>query len=291
MQAVNFLVFSALLVHTTALSSRSAVLPKMDAIASQLAKTQLTFQVAIGDTKNSFPLNDLTVELDTGRASRSKQQQQQSKADCTGLFEANLVQDPYFINTQGQQRVGLQDCDWRVVWNNNHPYGFLVCSMHVPMAVQRTSGAVLDRGRTFLYHRLWSKPSLEYERQRRVSIQARAGTFRGERDDLVQKLATNEPNNTNVWTKLKTYGQAYTAARNLWDSGWRGAKFTPMYDDQVLELSANVIVSTRGRVFRVAEWSKDFRVREDDLLFLGEDQCRDLAYIGECRVDFAKVSS
>lgn len=266
-----------------ALSSTRISLPTLPTLAQQLFGTQLTFQVAIGSTENPFQMQQLGVELSDKTLAGAT-----NKADSTILYETETQEQPYYINVEGKQVVNLQNSGWQATWKQNSPHGFLICSFDSPTALQRTSeGAVLEEGRFFLYHRMWSTQTLEWERMRRKAIQARAGKHLGDRDSLVKKL--QEENDDNMWTKLNTYGQAYQANNKFRDSGMRGAKFTPLYDDQVLEVTSDCILSTRGRVFRQAEWQRDFMVREEDLLFIGEDVSKEMAYIGESRVDFSKT--
>lgn len=260
-----------------------SVLPKLTDLAPRLHGTQLDYKVAIGSPANPFQMQGLRVELSGSKAGEDPSKSGASRS--TGLYETIQNNDgPYYINTGGEQTVNLRCGRWEVNWRNKCPHGFLVASFDLPESVRRTDeGAVLEAGRFFIYHRVWSEQTLERERSRRKAIEEKASKHFWDRDRLVKKLQEGE--DSNVLRKLKTYSQAYKAQNDYRESGLLGARFVPLFAEQVLELvPEDCIMSTRGRVFRKAEWQKDVLVREEDLLFLGEEVGKEMAYIGESSV-------
>ena len=158
---------------------------------------------------------------------------------------------------------------WEIVWAPKSPHGILACSFVSEEDLKRSEeGSSLKAGRFFMYHRVWTRDTLESERQRRREIQAVAAQSLSQRDEKVQTLQSDEEN---FASKAKAYAEAVKSMNDYHSSGMKEARFIPLYDDQVLEISPECIVSTRGLIYQ----------REE----------RDLVQIGDSRVDFLKQAT
>lgn len=242
--------------------------PPLDPLASNIYGTKLTFRIAVGNSQETpFQLSGINVEFGT--------QKHLSKSGSTGIHNAILLQpQPYYVNEQGQQNIELIQGGWEISWGKGSPHGHLVTSFISPKPLQRTSnGDILDAGRFFMQHRVWTKTTLESERQRRRSIQDEASKYLIDRDTKITEIIDEE--NTNPLSKVVSYGQAVQSMNNYRMTGLQEARFIPFYDEQVIQLNTNCIVSTRGQLFQTLT----------NNLLGGVGKQREIIKIGECRVD------
>jgi len=221
----------------------SVSLPDLQTLSPALYQTKLNFRVAVGDPEEPFQMQGLHVEL--GSRCRTP------KRYSTGLHEAQMLGDdtskPFFVNRDGRQTVHLEHGGWEVMWRKPSPHGHLVCSFVNPTRLKRNE-ATFQAGRFFMYHRCWTKATLESERKRRRRLQAEASKFLNDRDQKVKKITEEEGN---ALEKVVSYGQAARSMNQYRTLGLKEAQFIPLYDDQVLELTPDCIVSTRGLIFMV----------------------------------------
>ena len=196
-------------------------------------------------------------------------QQTSLRKRSTGIHVADLLQTPFFVNDKGEQRVALQDGAWEVTWGPKSPHGHLTCSFVATEAYRRNDQATstLEQGRFFMYHRVWTLATLESERQRRRKIQSEAAKYHDERDQKIREITDVQGN---IGSKVLSYAQAARSMNEYRSLGVREASFVPLYDDQVLVLEPNCILSTRGQIFQMSQRSNNNRPE----------------YIGESRVDF-----
>lgn len=250
--------FLLLVIATTACFALTA--PELGDLAPRLYSTQLNYRVAVGSKDTPFQMKDLHVEL-TG-------QKQLAKKGSTGIHDASLLREPSFVNDRGEQTVDLKNGGWEIVWAKASAHGHLSCSFVNSETVQRNDDATLEAGRFFMYHRVWTKASLESERERRRKIQAEAAKKIDERDQKLKKV-TDE--NENVGSKVLSYAQAAKSMNDYYTSGYKEALFIPLYDDQVLELTPECIVSTRGLIYKI-EKGKPEKIGESRVDFLVRKQ-------------------
>ena len=244
--------------HAFVVPTHSLTIPPLADLAPQLASTTLTYQVAVGSKETPFQMKGMNVELSgTCRT---------SKAGSTGIYEANLLRSPWFISQRGEQTVDLTDGGWEVVWPKASPHGHLVCSFVSSQTVKRNEEASLEAGRFFLCHRVWTRQTLQSERERRREIQSKAAVYLDERDKKIKKITDEDGS---VGEKVVSYAQAARSVNKYRTLGYKETLFIPLYDEQVLEISDDCIVSTRGMVYRI-------------------DNNRRLKRIGDSRVDFLK---
>ena len=130
-----------------------------------------------------------------------------------------------------------------------------------------TEAGVLEAGRFFMQHRVWTEETLKSERMRRKEIQDEAAELLTQRDKKLEEYLDEE---SNPLTKVVSYGQAARTMNKVYTSGLKESLFVPYYDDQVIRLSLDCIVSTRGLIFKSG--------------------LRELEQIGESRVDLYKGS-
>eukprot|EP00546_Thalassionema_frauenfeldii_P014706 CAMPEP_0178930110 /NCGR_PEP_ID=MMETSP0786-20121207/21030_1 /TAXON_ID=186022 /ORGANISM="Thalassionema frauenfeldii, Strain CCMP 1798" /LENGTH=151 /DNA_ID=CAMNT_0020606555 /DNA_START=358 /DNA_END=814 /DNA_ORIENTATION=- len=117
--------------------------------------------------------------------------------------------------------------------------------------LKRNDDTTLDAGRFFLHHRVWSNDSLESERERRRTIQSQASIALKERDEVVKKIVDEDES---AFNKVISYGKAAKSMNNFRSSGLEEARFTPLFDSQVLELvPRDCILSTRGLIYKMSE--------------------------------------
>ena len=229
-------------------------------VAPTLYSNRLNYRVAVGNKETPFQMKDMHVELSSNRQTPPRQQKQ-----TTGVHDATLLRQPTFVNENGEQVVELEKGGWELQWTKESPHGFLVCSFVSPVDVQRNDDAKLDAGRFFLYHRVWNTATLASERERRTKIQAEAAKSLDERDQKIKEI-TDEGNKDNLG-KVVSYAKAAKSMNDYRGSGMREAVYIPLHDHQVLKLTPDCIVSSRGLVYKQLENRKS-------------------AYIGESRVDF-----
>ena len=234
-------------------------IPNLTALAAQLAQTKLNYYIAVGSKEAPFQMKDMHVCLDGARQTR--------KADSTGIHEATLLQAPTYINRDGQQAVPLQHGGWEVVWSASSPHGHLACSFVSAERVQRNPDAALQAGRFFVYHRVWTVATLATERQRRKQIQSAAASYLEQRDQKLQTVADNE---ANVGDKVVSYAQAARSMNEYYSLGYKETLYIPLYDNQVIALTPECIVSTRGMVYKA-------------------DDQRRMQYIGDSRVELLQT--
>jgi hypothetical protein len=126
-----------------------------------------------------------------------------------------IVQNPWYVNNDGQQTVVLQNGGWQVQWSRTSAHGFLVCSFVPTSNYQRNDDdddddssrdkkkndkdkdndtddtakySKLEKGvRFFIYHRIWTSATLASERARRRAIQITAAKALQERDVQLQQ--------------------------------------------------------------------------------------------------------
>jgi hypothetical protein len=228
-------------------------------LGAHVYSKKLNFRVAVGNKEEPFQMKDMHVEL-TGSLKTPKR-------SSTGIHTANLLRPPYYIDQKGEQAVALQNGGWEIVWGKKSPHGHLTCSFVSLHEVRRTDeGAKLEAGRFFLNHRVWTRETLESERERRRQIQAEAAKHIDERDKRIREITDEE---TSLGSKVVSYAQAAKSMNDYWVSGYNEALYIPLYDDQVLELAPDLILSTRGEVFKI--------------------NGRNAECIGQSRVEFLKL--
>ena len=81
----------------------------------------------------------------------------------------------------------------------------------------------------------------------------------------------------NVASKVVSYAQAADSMNKFYQSGYKDALYIPLYDDQIIPLCDDCIMSTRGQVYKVGDKGRletigDSRV---DLLVDDEDSDRE----------------
>lgn len=246
---------SGLLLATALSTCHSFVIPDLSDLGPRLFSNQLKFRVAVGDKKTPFQMKDLHVELSgDGAAPLDK---------STGYHDAKVLKKPFFIDSKGEQFVELENGKWEVQWAKGSPHGLLVCSFLSPKEAQRTDDAKLEAGRFFMYHRVWTTETLASERERRLEIQAEAAIYLNDRDQKVKVITDEE---TNVGSKVINYAKAAKSMSDYRNSGYKESLFIPLYDTQVLPLTPDCIVSSRGMIYKAVGKKPE--------------------YIGESRVDF-----
>lgn len=252
--------FLILIVPTTAVQGLFLQNPiDLAKLAPTLYSNRLNYRVAVGDKETPFQMKDMHVELSSNRKTPPRQNQ------TTGVHDATLLRQPTFVNDSGEQGVPLEKGGWELQWTKESPHGFLVCSFVSPVEVQRNDNAKLETGRFFMYHRVWNTATLASERERRTKIQAEAAKSLDERDQKIKEI-TDEDNKDNIG-KVVSYAQAAKSMNDYRGSGMKEAVYIPLHDHQVLELTPDCIVSSRGLVYKQLENRRS-------------------AYIGESRVDF-----
>lgn len=244
-----------------AASRKPKQLPDLKQLAPTIYGNKLNYRVAVGDKETPFQMKNLHVELSA--ACKTPQSRR-----STGIHDATVLQNPTFINDNGLQTVQLLNGGWQVNWNvRSDPHGFVVCSFVTPQDFQRNENAKLEKGRFFMYHRCWTTSTLASERERRIQIQQEAAKALGDRDEKIKEITDEQGS---VASKVVSYAKAAKSMNDYRASGMKEASYIPLYDHQVLELTPDCIVSSRGLVYKV------------------DANGRRLAYIGESRVDFLK---
>lgn len=239
-----------------------ALQPNLAKLAPRVYSEKLNYRVAVGPKETPFQLNKLHVELSNNLRTTKKR--------STGIHEARILRRPSFINNKGEQIVNLHQGGWEITWSPKSPHGFLACSFVVDEQVQRNEEAKLEAGRFFMYHRVWTQKTLASERERRKKVQAEAATFLKERDEKVKEI-TDEENN-NLGSKVMSYAQAAKSMNNYRTSGYQEVLFIPLYDDQVIELTPDCIVSTRGLIYKIDSSTKSpIQIGESRVDALSED--------------------
>lgn len=233
-------------------------IPKLSDLAPSIYKNQLNYRVAVGDKASPFQMKDLHVELSGNLKAK--------KPSSTGIHDATLLQNPAFVNDQGEQSVALQKGGWELQWQQQSPHGFLVCSFVAPAEIQRNDDAKLEAGRFFMYHRVWTTATLASERERRKEIQSEAARAIDERDQKIKEITDDE---SNLGSKVVSYAKAAKSMNEFRTSGYEEAKYIPLFDHQTLELTSECIVSSRGLIYKAGP-------------------NRQHQYIGESRVEFLK---
>ena len=241
-------------------------LPNLDDLASRIYDTKLNYRVAFGNKENPFTMNGLHVKLESNC--------QTPKKSSTGIHTLSLLSKPWYINENGEQFVQLNNGGWEIGWNTkikDSKHGLLICSLVSPETyTRRTSSSStsqedengleeeiskLEQGRFFITHRVWTKQTLELERERRRKIQNEAAQYLNIRDTKVKEII-DPTNKNNFASKMISYAQATQAKNSYFTSGYAEALYIPLYDDQVLELQQDCIVSTRGEIFQVGKDGK-----------------------------------
>lgn len=172
--------------------------PDMEKLAPQVYSRQLNFRVAVGEQESPFQMKDLHVQLSGYRKT--------PKRFSTGIHTVDLLQQPYFINDQGEQSVTLNSGGWEIFWRKKSPHGHFTCSFVSPEELQRTKeGAVLEAGRFFINHRVWTRETLESERERRRKLQAEAAKHIDDRDKKINEIMDDE---NSLGSKVVSYAQA-----------------------------------------------------------------------------------
>ena len=254
------LLLSLLLRHDNLV--HALTVPRLADLAKQIRNPQLSYQIAVGNKEQPFQMRGLHVQLNHDKAVAA------NNRGTTGIYPAQLLQAPTYVDTKGEQAVELQNGGWQMVWQPGGSHGHLGCSFVNSQAVQRSSeegAASLPQGRFFLYHRTWTAETLASERQRRRDIQAQAATYLQDRDDKIQTIT--DETNTNVGEKVVSYAKAAQSVNKFNQLGYEESLFIPLYDDQVLELAPDCIVSTRGMVYK-------------------QNDKKQMVCIGESRVDW-----
>jgi len=230
-------------------------------LVPQVDSSKLNFRVAVGEKENPFQMKDMVVELNSIPRG--------SKKSSTGVHKATLVQSPNFINDEGEQIVALKEGGWEIRWVAKSPHGHLTCSFVSADDVKRTKdGATLEAGRFFLNHRVWTRETLESERDRRRKIQSEAAQYIDTRDQKIKEITEgddtrnkmNDEAGLNIGSKVVSYAQAAQSMRNYYTSGYQETLYIPLYDDQVLELAPDLILSTRGEIFKVNSRGRPERI-------------------------------
>ena len=233
-------------------------IPNLDDLAPTIYGTKLNYRVAFGDEESPFTMNGLQTELTS--------ELRTSKKSSTGIHTAALLKKPWYIDDKGEQFVDLENGGWEVGWSSKSPHGLLICSFVAPTSLQRNENAKMDSGRFYINHRVWTSTTLESERERRRKIQAEAAQHLDTRDKKIKEIT--DERNTNAASKVVSYAQAADARNKYFTSGYRQALYIPLYDDQVLRVNDQCIISTRGEIFKV------------------DDQSRNAIKVGLSRVDF-----
>jgi len=261
---MDTLLLSLLFSTTLVYNSQALLIPDLSDIVPKLKGSQLDFKVAFGGKENPFQINGVCVKLDGNRRQQSKNKV------SSGIFDAILIDTkPYFITEKGLKEAPLENGGWELRWPQKSPYGILVCSFMVPTDLKRNEDTTLERGRFFMHHRIWSEETLESERERRRAIQSEASIALKERDEQVEKLVDEEES---AFNKVVSYGKAAKSMSNFRSSGLEEARFTPLFDDQVLELVPRAcILSTRGLIYKARSEKK-----------------REMEIAGQSRVDWLK---
>jgi hypothetical protein len=258
---------SLLLSLLTLLPNQSSALietiPRLDTLASRMTggnSNRLNYRIAVGDKEQPFQMKNMHIELTDAISSKKK--------GSTGIHNCNLLQKPTFVNDLGEQSVPLTNGGWEITWAPNSPHGILTCSFIAPEAIKRNDAATLEKGRFFMRHRVWTRKTIESERDRRRSIQSEAAKFLDERD---QKITQITDTNDSLASKTWSYAQAAKSMNSYYDLGVYDASFVPLYDDQVLELLRDdCIVSSRGQVFKVQN-------RREGPVYVGESRVESLS--------------
>ena len=244
----------------TTVTAMALTLPNLDDLASRIYDTKLKYRVAFGNKDSPFTMNGLHVQLDSHC--------QTPKQSSTGIHTLSLLSKPWYINDKGEQLVQLDNGGWEISWNTkirDSKHGLLICSFVSPETYTRTSRdssgddennnesdnneiSKLQQGRFFISHRVWTKETLELERDRRRKIQNEAAQYLNIRDTKVKEIMDSD--NKNVGSKILSYAQATQAKNSYFTSGYAQALYIPLYDDQVLQLQEDCIVSTRGEIFQ-----------------------------------------
>ena len=257
------------LAASSSAAAASAATPNLKTLASAVYKTKLNYRIAVGNKETPFQMKDMHVELSStlktppGGSSRT-----------TGIHDAALLSYPYYINEDGEQFVALERGGWELQWSKSSPHGFLVVSFVTPETVQRNNNnnnkdaAQLTKGRFFMYHRVWTRESLTSERERRKLIQSEAAKLLDDRDSNIRDITDND-HKSNL-DKVVSYARAAKSMNEYRTSGMKEAVYIPLYDNQVLELTNDCIVSTRGLIYKDVTTTRRTPP----------------AYLGESRVDF-----
>lgn len=235
-------------------------MPNLQHLAPQIYKTKLNYRVAFGDKETPFTMNGLHVQLESDN--------QVPKTSSTGIHMAELLTKPWYIKDEGQCLVELENGGWEIGWNPESPHGILTCSFYSQNEIQRNENAKMEAGRFFINHRVWTKQTLQSERQRRLKIQEYAAKHLAERDQRIKEIVDDE---SNMGSKVVSYAQAAQARNKYFKSGHRESLYVPLYDDQVLELTPDCIVSTRGEIFKMDYRKRPQKIGLSRLDFLEEE--------------------
>lgn len=249
-----------LLIVSVSLHSPSdalAAVPNLDELAPKIFSQRLNYRVAVGSEDAPFQFKDLHVELGSN--------QMTPKPYSTGIHDIDLLQKPFYVNWRGKQDVTLENGGWELIWQQKSPHGFLACSFVSPEKVKRTKDAVLEAGRLFMYHRVWTEETLASERERRLKIQEEVAEKFKDRDAYFQKLADDKEN---VGSKVMSYAKAAKSMNEYYTSGYEESLFVPYYDDQVLKIDKSCIVSTRGLVYKTNDKGEAVKIGDSRVEFL-----------------------
>ena len=249
-----------LLIVSVSLHSPSealAAVPNLDELAPKIFRQRLNYRVAVGSEDTPFQFKDLHVELGSN--------QMTPKPYSTGIHDIDLLQKPFYVNWRGKQDVTLEKGGWELIWQQKSPHGFLACSFVSPEKVKRTKDAVLEAGRFFMYHRVWTEETLASERERRLKIQEEVAEKFRDRDAYFQKLADDKEN---VGSKVMSYAKAAKSMNEYYTSGYEESLFVPYYDDQVLKIDERCIVSTRGLVYKTNDKGEAVKIGDSRVEFL-----------------------
>jgi len=255
---------AVLVVVAVGLHSRSdalAAVPDLYEVAPKIFARRLNFRVAVGSEDAPFQFKDLYVELGSKRMA--------AKPYSTGIYSVDLLQKPFYVNRRGKQDVTLENGGWELNWQKKSPHGFLACSFVSPEQVKRTEDAVLDAGRFFMYHRVWTKETLASERERRLKIQEEVAEKLKDRDAYFQKLADEKEN---VGSKAMSYAKAAKSMNEYYTSGYEESLYVPYRDEQVLKIDDSIIVSTRGLVYKTNAKGKTVKIGDSAVEFLESKQ-------------------
>lgn len=274
MKTIYETILALLTFAASAATTHALTVPKLSDLATALQGTKLSYRAAIGRSGPSssesvsqqpFQMKDMKVELSRNRPYAKKQ-------GSTGVYDALLEEMPYYVDGTGRQRVDLGSGRWEINWDERggSPHGFLACGFVSPRAFRRTEdGTALEEGRFVMLHRVWTEQTLASERKRRREIQNEAARHLRDRDVKVAKM--QQEGGGGAWSRMKSYGQAVSAMNRYHDSGYKEALFIPLYDEQVLELAQDCIVSTRGLVYKI-EKSSNLIAETNEMIQIGESR-------------------
>ena len=229
---------------------RTQIRPGLKELADAQIEKKLKIMMDIGkeEAQSRFAVHDLIFALQNHPAEKGSSvalpgSDGPHRTLSSGARSLNLIKEGHYITAAGMQLIHSFKGCWEMIWRKDASAGAFLCGFEIPEDYKRND-ATLPKGRIYLSFPIWTKEGLDFARQEKVRIMARAKMFLDEKNEELKRYQEA----TNLLQKALHYRNAYEATEKYWLQPVKSMQQVPD-ENEVVELQDDLLLTTKGLVW------------------------------------------